>query len=381
MNQLRTPHLHRIEDARRMARRRVPRIMFDYVDGAAGNESGMRLNTSRLDAIRLQPRGLVNVEGRSLGKRILGMNAGLPFGIPPMGMCNLTWPGADRILAAEAVRREVPVCHSTAASCTLEDTRRWASDWAWYQLYVAQSFEVAFSFVDRAENAGYEVLMLTVDVPQVARRERDLDNGFQVPFKIGPRQFFDFATHPHWSISTLMNGAPEPLNYSVDSGGTRFVRMEGRGRTDYEFLDRLRDRWKRTLVVKGVMSADEALHLKQAGVDAIYVSNHGGRQLSSTPAAIDVLPFVRAAVGDDYPLIFDSGVRSGEHVVKALALGADFVMLGRPMLYAIGADGERGLSTVFDLVREDIDAVLAQIGRRDVESVDADVIAHDYPTP
>lgn len=354
--------------------------MFDYVDGAAGTELAARANVSAIDQIRLQPRVLVNVEGREVGKRILGFDAKLPFGIASMGMCNLTWPGADRMLAAQAQHRNVPICLSTAASSTLEDMRAQAGEWAWFQLYVSQSFESAFELVDRAEAAGYEVLILTVDVPQVATRYRDARNGFQMRFKMGANQFLDFALHPRWSLATLANGAPKPMNFESAGSGQGFQRLAGRGRTDWEFLARLRDYWKGKLIVKGVLSPEDAVRIKDNGADAIYVSNHGGRQLGSAPAAIDALAPIRQAVGLEFPLLFDSGLRDGEGIVKALACGADFVMLGRSLLYAIGADGERGLSTMFDFLREEIDVTIAQLGRRAVEEIDSTVLAPRVPS-
>lgn len=364
-----TRNLFCTDDAQRLARRRMPRMMFDFVCGGAGCETSQRLNLSELEKIRLQPRVLVNVEGRTLGKRFLGEDMRLPFGIAPMGMCNLTWPGADRMLAAAAVERQIPVGVSTAASTTLEDMAECSKGRAWFQLYVGQSNEAALEMTARAKAAGYKTLMLTVDVPQISRRLRDHRNGFQVPFQLGVKQFTDFALHPRWSISSLLAGPPSPANFS--GGGPRrgFVRNEGRGKVDWAFLQDLRDAWDGNLIVKGVTFPQDAARIKKTGADAVYVSNHGGRQLDSAPPAIATLAPIRAAVGPDYPLIFDSGIRTGEDVVKALATGADFVMLGRPMLYAIGADGLRGLSTLIDNIAEEVDTTLAQIGVRDIADV------------
>ncbi len=370
-----TPRLHCTEDARVMARRRMPRLMFDFVDGAAGAETAARLNREALERIRLQPRVLAGAERRSVTKHLFGTAMGLPFGVAPMGMCDLTWPGADRMLAAEARRRRIPVCLSSAGSTTLEDMRALADKWAWFQLYVGQSTDAAFEMVDRAQAAGYEVLVLTVDVPQVAKRMRDLRNGFQVPFRIGPRQLLDFARHSRWSLETLRHGVPRTVNYDADRAGRGFTRHESRGRTDWAFLSRLRAHWQGKLVIKGVLSRDDAVRIRDTGADAVYVSNHGGRQLDSAPPAIHALPRIRAAVGDDFPLLFDSGVRNGEGIVKALALGADFVMLGRALLYAIGADGARGLATLMDLLAEEVEVTLAQLGRSSVEELDASALA------
>ena len=361
------------DDARRLARRRVPRMMFDFVDGAAGSETGERFNRAALERIRLQPRVLVNVENRSLEKRIMGLQMGLPLGVAPMGMCNLTWPGADKMLATEAAKRGFPVGVSTASSTTLEEMQEFANGNAWFQLYVGQSIEAGMDMVGRAAKSGYEVLILTVDTPQVSRRIRDQRNGFQVPFRIGVRQFMDFASHPRWSLATLAAGAPTTRNYEIS--GREFVRSESRGRVDWEFLSTLRDTWQGRLVVKGVMWPEDAARIRDAGADAVYVSNHGGRQLDSAPPAIEALPAIRAAVGPKYPLLFDSGLRSGEDVIRALAAGADFAMMGRPFLYSIGADGSRGLATFLDLVADDIDKAMAQLGLRSVEDIDEEILA------
>ncbi len=349
-------------------------MIFDYIDGATGAENLKHHNTALIDQIRLQPRVLVNVENRSLRKAFLGREWDLPIGIAPMGMCNLTWPDADAMLAAAASRHDIPLCMSTAASSTLEDTRKRAGDNTWFQLYVGQSEELALDFIRRAETAGYQVLVLTVDVPQVAPRLRDLRNGFETPFKIRPKQFLDFALHPQWSISTLLKGIPRTANYPADSGDKAFVRGESRGHVDWDFLKRLRDRWSRKLIVKGVLSPEDAVGVRDAGVDAVYVSNHGGRQLDSGPPAIQMLPLIRAAVGKDYPLLFDSGVRNGEGVIKALALGADFVMLGRPFLYGIGAAGTQGLARIIDILASEMSLTLAQLGKPDINDIDRSVI-------
>lgn len=358
----------------RLAKRRMPRMMFDFVQGAVGTELAAHLNCETLNSIRLSPRVLVNVDGRELGKSFLGEEMGLPFGIAPMGMCNLVWPGADSVLASQAAKHNIPLGVSTAASTRLEEMFERSGGRTWFQLYVYQSHEAAFALLDRAAAAGYTKLLLTVDVTQLSRRVRDLRNGFQVPFKMGPRQFADFALHPTWSLKTLAMGVPSPQNYDALKADADATRNANRGSTDWGFLKRLRERWKHKLVVKGVLSPADAVQIKQIGADAVYVSNHGGRQLDSAPPAITALGAVRAAVGPDYPLIFDSGVRSGEDVVKALAMGADFVMLGRPMLYAVGANGEPGLNQFIEILKQDVDVALSQIGLRGIHEVNAQVL-------
>ena len=364
--------IHSAKDARRLARRRLPRLVFDFIDGAAGYETTARRNRSALTNIRLQPRVLLDVKSRTLAKTFLGEKMGLPFGIAPMGMCNLAWPGADSMLADAAARHRIPLCVSTAASTAMETLRQRAGRHAWFQLYAGESGEASLRMALRAQEAGYDHLILTVDAPQVARRPRDLHNGFQLPFRLGIRQVRDFALHPRWSLATLCNGSPRPVNFDSLGG---FARHAGRSTANMAFLEKLRAKWLGKLIVKGISCTQDARRVVQAGADAIYVSNHGGRQLDSAPPSVEALAAIRAALGADCSLVFDSGVRSGEDVVKALALGADFVMLGRPLLYALGAGGARGLSELISLLAEEIDLTLAQLGARSVTDVDGEVLA------
>ena len=362
-----------VDEARIKARRRLPKMMFDYIDGAAGYEQLAAENISAFHQIKLQPRSLVNVENRVLTKTFLANTYGLPFGIAPMGLCDLAWPGADKMLARAATEFNIPLTLSTMGSSTIEHTRERAGENAWFQLYVGGAKAQAFELVDRAANAGYDTLIFTVDVPHVAPRVRDQRNGFKAPLKIGPRQFIDFALHPQWSIGSLLGGVPSLVNVQTSKDG-QFKRDSGRGAIDWNFLQELRDYWPHKLIIKGVLSVDDALRMQQAGADSIYISNHGGRQLDSAPASINVLPLMREALGDTYPLIIDSGFRDGESVIKALALGADFVMMGRPFSYGIGAGGQTGLTNVIQLIADQISAAMAQIGVTSVESIDERVL-------
>ena len=372
---------HCLEDFRTEAKSRLPRLMFDFIDGAAGSEYAASKNIETLDRIRLLPRVLVNVAERSLKKKFLGKEWGLPFGIAPMGMCDLAWAGTDKALAKASVQHNIPLCHSIAASSSLEVTLDRVGANAWFQLYVGASLGKAWEHVKRAQDAGYEVLILTVDVPKVAQRIRDLRNGFKVPFRIGPKQFLDFAKHPLWVLGTLMAGVPKTANfadtnptahYGKTSNG--FIREETRGKVDWTFLKQLRELWMGKLIVKGVLAQQDAVRIKEAGADAIYVSNHGGRQLDSAPPAVSRLPLIREAVGNDYPLLFDSGIRNGEAVVKALALGADFVMLGRPFLFASGAYRESGVMRLVELLKDEVSLTLAQLGCKSVEELEPNMI-------
>ncbi|MBT5481483.1 MAG: alpha-hydroxy-acid oxidizing protein [Alphaproteobacteria bacterium] len=362
------------DDAYLHARRRLPKIIFDFIEGAAGREQATERNQKRFDNIILQPRVMGDVAQRSLETSFLGRSYSVPFGIAPMGMCNLAWPHADKHLARVAQQAGMPVCLSTAGSSTIEDMYGWGGENTWFQLYVTQSTDMALELVERARIAGYDTLILTVDVPEVSRRIRDLRNGFKAPFHIGPKQAFDFATHPRWSLSTMLAGAPSPRNFETDGKQTKFDRNASRAGADWAFLDRLRKIWKGRLIIKGITEPSDAVRVKEAGADAIYVSNHGGRQLDSAPATIDILPQIRAAVGPDYPLIFDSGVRNGDDIIKALAYGADFVMLGRPFMFALGADAEKGVRSLVRVLADEISVSMAQIGVNNIASLTNDVV-------
>lgn len=366
-----------VEDARILAKKKLPRLMFDFVDGASGDETLCEINSSALNQIRLEPRVLRNVEKRNLKKTILDIECDLPFGFSPMGMCNLTWPKADEMLANESLINNIPNCVSMASSTSLERMFELSKGKSWIQLY---NFNENFvmEILERAHQTGYKVAILTVDVPIQFRRAKDDKNGFTVPFNIGPKQILDFATHPLWSLSTLLSGIPKPMNYETSKSGNKFVRSQSRGATDWDTLKRVRDAWKGKLIVKGVMSPKDAVKVKEAGADAIQVSNHGGRQLDSALPAIEALPLIRNIVGKEFPLIFDSGIRGGSDIVRALALGANFVMLGRPLMYGIGADGSRGLKKILNIIKEELSTALGLVGLTDVNDISSEIIAEKY---
>ena len=367
-----------IKDARELSKKRLPKLVFDFIDGASGDEKLAEINSTALDQIRLEPKVLRNVEKRSLRKKFFNFQFDFPFGFAPMGMTNLSWPGADKMLADESARNNIPTCVSMASTTTLEKMFELSKGHAWMQLYIFQDENFVMELLDRAKDTGYEVAILTVDVPVLSRRTRDDKNGFSYPFKIGPKQFFDFAVHPIWSLSTLMSGIPKPMNYVTSkSGDGIFKRKESRGSTDLETLKRVRDKWKGKLIVKGVMSPDDAVKIKEAGADAIQVSNHGGRQLDSATAAINVLPLIRKTLGKDFPIIFDSGIRSGSDIVRALAFGADYAMIGRPVMYAMGADGRKGLRRIVEIIKEETSTTLGLVGLNDINDVSSEIIAEN----
>lgn len=364
--------IHCSKDARRLARRRLPWMVFDYFDGAAGDEWGEALNRAALRDMRLRARVLVDVSRRDLSVQLFGRTARRPFGISPMAMANLACPGADLMMARLAARDQVPLGVSTLSSTPLEELLEAAQGNAWFQLYFSGDGQDTLRLVDRANEAGYETLVLTLDVPELGRRPRELRHGFAMPFRVGPRQFLDFALHPRWSIGSLIAGRPEPANFRKP--GFFFDRKASRAGADWSYLARLRDRWPGRLVAKGVVDVEDAVTLRAAGVDAIQVSSHGGRQLDAIVPPIRALKSIRDALGPDFPLFYDSGIRSGEDVVKAYAAGADFVFLGRIALFALAARQEPGLNRLWDVLSEEVEVTLAQTGRvnmHDLQGINA----------
>jgi isopentenyl diphosphate isomerase/L-lactate dehydrogenase-like FMN-dependent dehydrogenase len=353
------PEIHSSDNARDQAQKVLPWMVFDYIDGAAGDEYGERSNRDVLQRIQLQPRVLNNVENRNLKVKLFDQLQGLPFGISPMGMCNLSVPGADRMLARMAAKHLIPLGVSTAASTSLEALITEANGNAWFQLYFSGDESQSSKLIQRAEVAGYQTLVITVDVPEVGRRPRELKRGFKMHFKMGPRQILDFALHPQWSISTLIHGRPELANFGGDYG--EFNRTASRAGADWALLGKIRTLWQGNLVVKGVLDERDALKMEEIGVDAIQVSSHGGRQLNSGPPPILALKRIRKALGKDFPLLYDSGIRSGEDVIKAYAMGANYVFLGRPLLFAMASGGEAGLEQIRNVIATETSIALAQL--------------------
>jgi isopentenyl diphosphate isomerase/L-lactate dehydrogenase-like FMN-dependent dehydrogenase len=366
-----------VSDFRTLAKRRIPRFAFDYLDGGAGDEIGLRRNIEALDAVKLMPRMLVNVEKVDLSTTFLGRKWNMPFATAPIGAGGLMWPRGEEAIARAAVEAGIPYTNATPACISLERVREVAGDNAWFQLYVGRAEPMVEDLVTRAEAAGYDVMFVTVDVPVPPRRLRDLHNKFTMPFAWTPWVIWQLVTHPEWSVRTLLNGIPRFANmerYAPIKGVqpmARYMSSQVTGKFDWDALKKLRDRWKGKIVPKGLLSPEDCVKAKEIGCDGVVVSNHGGRQLGSLPASIEVLPAIRAAVGKDFPLILDSGIRSGEHIVKALASGADFCLLGRAIVYSVAGMGVSGPAVVMDLLRAEMEQVLGQIGYPNIAALKA----------
>ena len=359
------------DDFRQSARKRLPKLLFEYIDGAASDGSGEAENRKIIRQLRLNTKALINVEKRSLNHKIFRIPSKLPIGIAPMGMVQMAGAGADEAFAKCAAKYEIPVGVSTASSMSLEKYAEYSRGYAWFQLYYMADKAELEKLLNRVLMAGYKTLIFTVDVPEIGFRPNEIRNGLTVPFKLGPKQIFDFALHPAWSLKTLINGVPKFGNFTDTNS---FTRDASRAGADWDFLRYLRDHWPNKLVIKGVLNTDDAINMKGIGVDGIYVSNHGGRQLASAPHPIEILPKIRKALGDDVHIFYDSGLRNGEDLVKAYALGANFAFMGRPWSLAYAANNQHGIENYINYLCKETSVAMAMIGRRKIEEICLDDI-------
>ena len=365
------------EAMRALARRRLPRFAFDFIDGGALRESVLARNAAALDAIRLVPRVLTGATARDLSTILLDRRYAMPFGVAPIGMANLVAPGTDLALARAAATAGIGYVLSTAGTTALETIAEAAPE-SWFQLYVGRDPAITDDLLRRAEAAGYPVLVVTADVPAPGKRLRDLRNRFTLPLRPGPGMALDLIRHPGWALAMATGGAPRFANleaYSPPGSSTsslaELMAGQSSARLDWDLLARIRERWPRKLVLKGVLHPDDARRAVALGVDAIGISNHGGRQLDAAPAPVEMIAPIRAAVGGAVPLIVDGGVRGGEDIMRCLASGADFVLLGRAFLYAAAAlGGARGPAALIALLGDELDRAMTQSGCRRIAEID-----------
>ncbi|WP_163851110.1 alpha-hydroxy acid oxidase [Pseudooceanicola aestuarii] len=352
-----------LSDLRARARRRLPHFAWEYLDSGTGAETAVRRSRAALDAVMLKPRTLRGAVVPDLTTPLMGRSYDAPFGVSPVGMTGLFWPGSEQMLARMAARRNLPFGLSTVAAAAPEDVAPHMGDQGWFQLYPPEDMEQNYDLLRRAKAAGFHTLILTVDVPGNSRRERSRRSGLQTPPRLTPRIAAQCALRPAWSLATLRGGMPRVRALERYNEGTRAGQIGlGRHRApDPDFLARIRDAWDGPMVAKGVLLPDEALMLRDKGIDAIWVSNHGGRQFDAAPGSATALPAIRAALGPDVPVIYDGAVASGLDVLRAIALGADMVMLGRGWLWGTGALGERGADHVAHILAEDMKSAMVQM--------------------
>ncbi len=362
-----------IDDLRTRAKRRIPRFAFDLVDGGAESERNMRRNSEAFEEIELTPRYMVDVSEIDTRATVFGQTFDAPFGMAPIGMLNAFWPDADLILAQLCARENIPYVASSAASTTLEKLAEAASGNGWFQLYVSSDASVTEGLIARAEAAGYKVMMVTADVPAAGKRDRDIRNQLAVPFTITPEVLAGLISNPLWSLATLRHGKPTIANYAdLLQTATSYADVQKTLITPgftWEDLKRLRDRWKGTLLVKGILHPSDAVKCAELGCDGIVVSNHGGRQVAFGPPTIEALPPIAKAVDGRMKIILDSGIRRGADILRAKALGADFTLTGRALAYGVGAGGAQGAQRAMEILQLELVRALGQLGISSIKDV------------
>ena len=372
---------HSVEDLRRRARIRLPRGVFDFFDGGAEDENTLAANRRAFENVRLLPHVLRNVADPDLSAQIIGMRAAAPFVVAPMGAAGIGWPGADVAIARAASRLGVPYVLSTAATASIERIASEAGGRLWFQLYVLRDLAFTEALMARAAAAGYEALVVTLDMAVGGKRERDIRNGFTVPLAPRWRIAADFMTHPMWCLRMLRHGQPSFENLQGFAGsshaGTSIAARAAQNLDpsfDWGGLQRIRDKWPGRLLVKGVCRADDADRLATLGLDGLWVSNHGGRQLDGSVASAEALPDVVHAVRDRMPVLIDSGIRRGVDVVKALALGAQAVGIGRAALYGVAAAGQAGAERALMILSEELRRAMQLCGTPTIGDIDAQLL-------
>jgi L-lactate dehydrogenase (cytochrome) len=365
-----------IDDLRRRARRRLPRAVFDFIDGGAEDELTLRRNEAAFKQITFRPRVLVDTQARNQSTTVLGQRLSTPLILAPTGLCGMAAPRGEILAARASLHAGVIFTLSSMSAVSIEDTARAAPGPHWFQLYVWRDRELTRSLVERAAAAGYTAMVVTVDVPVLGQRERDVRNGATIPPRVTLRNAFDSLQKIGWLVRMARNPRIDFVNVARPGQGRGpfalgpFVNSQFDPSVSWSDLAWFRSIWPGPLVLKGIMSGEDARRAVDHGVNAIVVSNHGGRQLDGLPAAIEVLPEVADAVGSDMEVLFDGGIRRGTDVVKALALGARACLIGRPYLYGLGAAGQAGVERSIAILRAEIDRAQALLGRPSLADID-----------
>jgi len=368
-----------IEDLHQIAKQKLPKVIFDYIEGGVEDERGLARNEAAFHKHRLLPRYLVDVSKRDQSATVFDRTYASPFGISPTGGVGLYRREGEVMLAQAAAEANIPYIMSGGSNASMEEAARVAPNNVWFQLYAAKDGDITDALIGRARDAGLGALVLTVDVPVHPKRERNFRNGFVnvrsggvlESLKLKPSIILEAMTHPAWVIEYVrLGGAPGMGNWAPHAGNgasTADVISFGRTQTPasaqtWRDLERYRRLFPRKLVVKGILNPADAIRAAEIGCDGLIVSNHGGRQLDQAPASLEALPAIKAAVGDKMTVMLDSGVRRGADILIALCLGAQFVFFGRPTLYGAVAGGLPGVRKVIDIFRSEIDLVMGQIG-------------------
>ncbi|MBO3116129.1 alpha-hydroxy-acid oxidizing protein [Winogradskyella sp. DF17] len=364
-----------IEDLAIKAKSRIPHVAWEYLESGTGSEYLLQRNKEAFEAITFTPqfcKGHIEVD---VSTQLFGQSYSCPIGIAPVGLTGLMWPKAEHYLAAAAKRYTIPFCLSTVATETPETIGPLVGNNGWFQLYPPKELDLTVSLLNRAKASGFHTLVVTADVPMASRRERTKRAGMTIPPKITPQLIWQGLTHPVWTYETLKHGLPRLRTVEQYTNTTDFKFVSGfvgnrlGGTLDWQYCQKLKALWDGPVVLKGVLHPDDAQRAIDIGLDGIWVSNHGGRQFNGAPASIEALPDIAAMVGNQVPIIFDSGIRTGLDIMRALYEGANFVMLGRPFLYGIAALGTYGADHVIHILKDDLKNNMVQLGITSIEEL------------
>jgi L-lactate dehydrogenase (cytochrome) len=365
-----------IGDLRQLARRRIPRALFDYADGGSYEELTLRRNGADLDALSFRQRVMVDVSELSLGTTLLGLPASMPLAIAPTGLAGFFHADGEILGARAAADFGIPFCLSTMSICSIEDVRAATRKPFWFQQYLMRDRGFNQELIDRAIAAQCSALMLTLDLQVLGERRRDPRNGLTIPPRLTLRNAFDLASKPRWTKSVLFGKRRTFGNLAGRIGGTSKIRTLAEWTAtqfdpaaNWRDVEWVRSRWPGKLILKGILDPEDARLGVAAGADAIVVSNHGGRQLDGAPSTISVLPGIAAAIDGRCEVLFDGGIRSGQDIAKALAQGARGVLIGRSFLFALAAGGETGVARALEILRNELKVTLALTGTTRVAAV------------
>ena len=367
----------RVSDMISLAKRRIPHFAAEYLFAGTGYDEALTNNRKVFNQIFLVPKYLKGTVIPDLKTKLFGYEYDAPFGMAPVGMTSLMWPGAEVALSKMSVKNNVPFALSTVACASIEEIGKHLNGEGWFQLYPPADKAIRDDLLKRAKNAGFKTLVVTADIPASSRRERLRMAGVSVPPKNNLRTFFQAAICPSWSIGTLINGIPSFPTMDQYSNGdwhgnakskAGFAGSQMQRFLDWDYLKEVRDIWKGPIVLKGLMHEDDAIKTTEI-VDAIYLSNHGGRQIDIAPSPLQMLPDIRKKVGPDFPIIIDSGFYSGQDISKGLMLGADFVMTGRPFIIGLAALGANGANHVHDILKDELSNIMEQICAKNIKEL------------
>lgn len=373
-----------IADLKRLAQRRVPKMFFDYADSGAWTESTYRANESDFAKIKLRQRVLVDMTDRSLASTMIGQNVAMPVALSPTGLAGMQHADGEILAAQAAAEFGVAFTLSTMSICSIEDVAEATKKPFWFQLYVMKDRDFVRNLIERAKAAGCSALVLTLDLQILGQRHKDLRNGLSAPPKFTPKHIWQMMTRPQWCLGmmgtqrrTFRNIAGHAKGVSDLSSLSSWTAEQFDPKLNWDDVEWIKNLWGGPLILKGILDEEDALMAAKTGADAIIVSNHGGRQLDGAPSSISMLPRIVDTVGDKVEIHLDGGIRSGQDVLKAVALGAKGTYIGRPFLYGLGAMGKAGVTKALEIIAREADVTMALCGKRRITDVDASILHKD----